>query len=300
MSWEAIDQTRLKLTRYFLTGITVLLILFLLLAFARIGFIFWLWSTVETWVTVRLGLDYYAAQLVTTIVVSLVTILLPSLAWFVLLGKKQLWGTGAMIGGQTLVFILVYTVGSGVCFDRRTGAPLCWYADTPEGRQFSFTPGFHPKYGIEYKQYTREMALQSGSNPPPSAPSSTPPVIRQVKQPETRTVTIDSRRMWIDTGIDVTGKRVRIRYESGQWRNHPTAAWNIGNGLSPYEDQHLLIVPRGALAELVGKTNSGAFPVGTSYEGSPGSGRLYLSINDLAGYFNDNAGSITVTISVSE
>jgi hypothetical protein len=117
---------------------------------------------------------------------------------------------------------------------------------------------------------------------------------------ETRTVLVNARTMWVDTGIDVTGKRVRIRYESGQWRNHPTSAWNTGDGLSPYEEQHLLIVPRGALAALVGKTNKGAFPVGTSYEGAAGSGRLYLSMNDLSGYFNDNEGSLTVTVSVLE
>lgn len=296
MNAQTFDIFRYRFAKYILIGITALLALFLLLAIFRIGFIYWLWSTVETWVTVRLGLDYYAAQLVTTIIVSIVTLLLPSLAWYLLLGKKQAWGTAAMIGGQALIFILVYTVGQGVCFDRRTGAPLCWYADTPEGRQFSLTPGYHPKYGIEYKQYTREMALQSGTSAPPSTPS----VAREVKQPETKTITIDSRRMWVDTGIDVTGKRVRITYESGQWRNHPTAAWNTGNGVSPYEDQHLLIVPRGALAALVGKTNSGTFPIGTFYEGTAGSGRLYLSINDKSGYFNDNAGSITVTISVLE
>jgi hypothetical protein len=167
MDAQTFDLFRYRFVKYVLIFITALLVVFFLLAFLRIGFIFWLWSTVETWVTVRLGLDYYAAQLVTTIVVSVVTLLLPSLAWYLLLGKRQAWGTGAMIGGQALIFILVYTVGVGVCFDRRTGEPLCWYADIPnKGRVFSRTAGFDPETGIKYKQYTREMALTSAINTP--------------------------------------------------------------------------------------------------------------------------------------
>lgn len=104
--------------------------------------------------------------------------------------------------------------------------------------------------------------------------------------------------MWVDTGIDVTGKRVRITYETGQWRNHPTSAWNTGDGLSPYADQHLLIVPNATLGALVGRTNKGTFFVGTFFEGAAGSGRLYLSMNDLFGYFDDNTGSLTITVTV--
>ena len=115
---------------------------------------------------------------------------------------------------------------------------------------------------------------------------------------ESRTVVVDARKMWVDTGIEVAGRRVRILYKSGQWRNHPTSPWNVGDGLGPYENQHSLIVPNGALAALVGKTNGGTFPVGTFYEGGSDSGRLYLSMNDLSGYFDDNAGSITVTVTL--
>jgi len=62
----------------------------------------------------------------------------------------------APIGGWALIYLLVSTVGAEVCFDRKTGAPLCYYADTSKGRVWSRTPGYDPKFGREYKLYTRE------------------------------------------------------------------------------------------------------------------------------------------------
>lgn len=158
--------------------------MFVLLALLRIGIVFWLYSTIETWVTVRLGLDYYATQLLTSIIVAVVTFMLPSFAWYLLLGKGKAWGTVAMIGGQALVFLLVYTVGQDVYFDRLTGKPLRFYVDTPDGRQFSFTPGYHPKYGIEYKPYTREVA-----NNPTSVPKSEAKEIPRPQQKEATAIT---------------------------------------------------------------------------------------------------------------
>ena len=155
-----------RVSRYILIGVTAVLVLLLLLALLRVSIGFWLWSTVETWATVRLGLNTDAAQLVTVILVSLITLLLPTLAWYFWWGKKQLWATGAVVGGQILIFLLVSTIGSNVCFDRTTGESLCWYADIPgKGRVISRTKGFDPETGTEFKQYTKEIALKSKSNP---------------------------------------------------------------------------------------------------------------------------------------
>lgn len=165
---EQLSDLLRRISRYVFIGIAVLLVLLLLLTLFRVSIGFWLWSTVETWATVRLGLDSDAAQLVTVILVSLITLLMPTLAWYFLWGKKQLWATGAVVGGQILIFLLVSTIGSGVCFDRQTGKPLCYYADIPgKGRVFSRTPGFDPVYPVEYKLYTREIALQSNPVPTP-------------------------------------------------------------------------------------------------------------------------------------
>jgi hypothetical protein len=102
---------------------------------------------------------------------------------------------------------------------------------------------------------------------------------------------------WFDTGIDITGK-VHIEYESGEWRNHPNSGTNDGRGRWPFDGKSKLIIPSGELSQLIGKVNSRLFIVGNSYQGSPGVGRLYLSINDLPGHFNDNSGSLRVVITL--
>ena len=79
------------------------------------------------------------------------------LAWHFFLGKKQAWGIGAAVGVQILICVSIYTLGRGVCFDRRTGKPLCYFADAPNGRVWSYTPGFEPISGKEFKIYTREI-----------------------------------------------------------------------------------------------------------------------------------------------
>lgn len=78
------------------------------------------------------------------------------LAWYLIFGKQKLYGALALIGIQAAICLLVYTVGAKVCFDRRTGKPLCYYADTFKGRVWSYTPGFEPQTGIPFKLYTRE------------------------------------------------------------------------------------------------------------------------------------------------
>ena len=54
------------------------------------------------------------------------SLLAPMLAWYFFLGKKQAWGIGAAVGVQILICVLIYTLGRRVCFDRRTGKPLCY------------------------------------------------------------------------------------------------------------------------------------------------------------------------------
>lgn len=62
-----------------------------------------------------------------------------------------------IVGAQLLMCGSIYTVGSGVCFDRKTGKPLCYFADTPQGRVWSYTPGFDPASGKQFRLYTREI-----------------------------------------------------------------------------------------------------------------------------------------------
>lgn len=135
--------------------------LIFLVAFFYLGFSYIFYSFIENWVTSRLGLDYYFAQLFSTIIVIALLTVLPMLAWYLLFGKRRLYGALALIGIQAGICLLVYTVGGKVCFDRRTGKPLCYFADTEKGRVWSYTPGFEPTSGKPFKLYTREEERKS-------------------------------------------------------------------------------------------------------------------------------------------
>lgn len=127
-----------------------------LVVFFYFGFSYVFYASVENWVTSRLGLDYYLAQLFSTMIVIGLTAIFPMLAWYLIFGKQRLYGALALIGIQAGICLLVYTVGGKVCFDRRTGKPLCYYADTAKGRVWSYTAGFEPESGKPFRLYTRE------------------------------------------------------------------------------------------------------------------------------------------------
>ena len=145
-----------KLSKISLIVSAVVIGLLFLGAFFLFGFSYFLYSSVENWVTSRLGLDFYFARLFSTIIVVVLTAVFPMLVWYLIFGKKRLHGALALIGLQAGICLLVYTVGGNVCFDRRTGKPLCYFADTENGRVWSSTPGFEPVSGKPFKLYTRE------------------------------------------------------------------------------------------------------------------------------------------------
>jgi hypothetical protein len=128
-----------------------------LVAFFYFGISYLFYSYIENWVSSRLGFDFYFARLFATIFVIALTAVLPMLAWYLIFGKKRLYGALALIGIQAVICLLVYTVGGSVCFDRRTGKPLCYFADTDKGRIWSYTPGFEPTSGKPFRLYTREI-----------------------------------------------------------------------------------------------------------------------------------------------
>lgn len=131
--------------------------LLFLAVFFYLGLSYIFYSAIENWVTSRLGLDYYLAQLFATMIVIGLTAILPMLAWYLIFGKQKLYGAMALIGIQVGICLLVYTVGGKVCFDRRTGKPLCYFVDTAGGRVWSYTPGFDPQSGKPFQLYTRQI-----------------------------------------------------------------------------------------------------------------------------------------------
>ncbi len=140
-----------------LIALAVVIGLIVLGAFFFFGIPYLLYSAVENWVTSRLGFDFYFARLFSTVFVIALIALFPVLAGYLIFGKRRLYGALALIGIQAGICLLVYTVGSTVCFDRRTGKPLCYFADTAKGRVWSYTPGFEPASGKPFRLYTREI-----------------------------------------------------------------------------------------------------------------------------------------------
>ncbi len=147
----------LSLGKIVAAAVTIVFLFFALLAFLQFGFIYAVYALVEEWVAVRLGFDYYFSNLAATVFTAIFSLLVPTLAWYIFLGRRKAWGIGTIIGIQLLICGAVYTIGSGVCFDRRTGKPLCYFADTPAGRVWSYTPGYDPASGKPFGIYTREF-----------------------------------------------------------------------------------------------------------------------------------------------
>ncbi len=159
-------------------------------------------------------------------------------------------------------------------------------------------------FGLIYMSSGRSNEVASQQTPKvastPNAPSSTP-----VPQPTVfrEEVTVPSTQKWYDTEIDVpAGAPVRIEYRSGQWTNIEGSNYVDGRGKGGFERRGDLIVPSSDLAALVGKVGENTFHIGNSYSGSPGRGRLYLSMNDTTDHsrtYADNRGALTVMIEIN-
>jgi hypothetical protein len=117
-------------------------------------------------------------------------------------------------------------------------------------------------------------------------------------------VEVPAGSQWVDTGIDLNGKPIEIKYQSGNWSTDgKDSNLTDGEGQMPTKEDwrdvipHLL-VPQMPLGCMVGKTNETTFFVGNTYEGNPGVGRLYLSINENPAAFADNTGTLKVEVKI--
>ncbi|MFA6100345.1 MAG: hypothetical protein WC750_05780 [Patescibacteria group bacterium] len=124
---------------------------------ARIGTVYWIYSDAFQWITVHLGLDKYLAMTAATIVTTMIWLAIPWLGWVFLFGKRRTYAFLAIAASMCAVGIVSHFAGKEVNFDRRNGQPLRYYAMTAEGVSYSFSPGFDPKYGAEYKPLTQEV-----------------------------------------------------------------------------------------------------------------------------------------------
>lgn len=130
------------------------------------------------------------------------------------------------------------------------------------------------------------------------------PGCRQSQSNRGTVLDISARDMWVDTGLDVTDKGIQIKYDSGKWSNDGVEShFCDGEGFIPEAQDFRdvipkLLVPNAPLGALVGKTDGEPFFVGNLYEEHPGSGHLFLSINDKPESFDDNAGSLRIVVTL--
>ena len=126
----------------------------------------------------------------------------------------------------------------------------------------------------------------------------------QSRSHQTVALEIPAQTMWVDTGLDVTNKTIQIKYESGTWSNDGEEShFCDGEGFIPEMKDFRDVIPKllvtnAPLGALVGRTNGAPFFVGNTYEDRPGEGHLFLSINDKPDSFDDNAGSVRITVSI--
>ncbi|MCU1267209.1 MAG: hypothetical protein JWM21_3527 [Acidobacteria bacterium] len=112
----------------------------------------------------------------------------------------------------------------------------------------------------------------------------------------TKTVSISSQAMWVDTGIILAKAGSLEIVASGQWTDggQPVRYWGPNGTGNTWPGT---ILANANLDALVGKVGEATFTVGEGYSGSsPASGRLYLSINDVPGSFLNNSGTMNVRI----
>jgi uncharacterized membrane protein len=110
-------------------------------------------------------------------------------------------------------------------------------------------------------------------------------------------ISVSARSPWVDTGIDlVAGQQLSIQ-ANGTWTNGGDNPQLVG----PEGFENFTLdsaeMPSKNFASLIGKVGNRRFFIGDGGTGeSPGSGRLYLQINDIPGTLNDNSGTINVDV----
>ncbi|MEM1256483.1 MAG: LecA/PA-IL family lectin [Cyanobacteria bacterium P01_H01_bin.21] len=110
-------------------------------------------------------------------------------------------------------------------------------------------------------------------------------------------ISVNARSRWVDTGIDLAaGQRLSVR-ANGTWTNGGENPQRLG----PQGFENFTLdsaeMPSKNFAGLIGRVGNRRFFIGDGGTGeSPGSGRLYLQINDIPGTLNDNSGTLNVEV----
>lgn len=140
--------------------LSVIIFIAVLISLGRLGTAYGVFTSVFTWSHVSLGLDSYPAVAVSSILTGVILLCIPYAIWFFLFGKKRQNAIILIAGSTALIAIITHVVGKNVRFDRTTGEAMKFYADTPDGRIVSESPGYDPKYGVKYQPYTPKAAAE--------------------------------------------------------------------------------------------------------------------------------------------
>lgn len=119
------------------------------------------------------------------------------------------------------------------------------------------------------------------------------------KQPIRENLILSADEMWMDTGIDLSpGDRLSIS-AYGQWSNSGNQKFIGADGWNESAWPGVILESTNP-ASLIGKVGSRIFAIGSNFSGSSsGSGRLFLSMNDKPANFDDNFGSLNISIAVN-
>lgn len=115
---------------------------------------------------------------------------------------------------------------------------------------------------------------------------------------------VHAQQLWQDTRIQIRpGYRVTVIQVGGAWTEvgGSDEAWYDANGRVADRVDNNAVLPSVSIGTLIGKIGDDGqiFRLGRwSVLTSPAEGMLYLSMNDLYDYYDDNAGFVTVQIMV--
>lgn len=124
-----------------------------------------------------------------------------------------------------------------------------------------------------------------------------------ISAPITKELVVHGTDKWLDTGLDIAPRDEITITATGKWRNdgRERTYWVDANGFDTYKDPGS-ILPDVNFASLIGRLGESGAPffVGSNFgPSSPGSGRLFLQMNDVKNNYFDNEGKLNVVVKVA-
>lgn len=176
-------------------ALSILLSLLLLASFYRIGLAFWWYSDIADWSITTLGWDEPAAVLFASLGAVAAVLIAPYVTAFITFGRYRLLVSSISALAAVGVYLLITFAGKDVFVDQRTGKPLRWYVETPDGIVFSRVGGYDPKYGLKKNPVTSAVMVALGNEKAGMRPKLVS--IDSLKQTEPFDSTTGKPKLWV-------------------------------------------------------------------------------------------------------